>query len=644
MQQFVNWGSESPEQKAARARWEEEQYQQWLNRKLFEARRGSSSQQATAAVVGGGSVQQGIPNMWCWVMQGPNETSKLWMVNVTTGERVLIGSTDKNYLVGLAVDPNSSRLFAMSGGDVGRKLWTVNTENGEAEAIGVTDISIPDITIGADNVLRGWTETGDNPISINKQTGEVTVTSSSLSSYETGVANSIIENCIMVKVSNDLNRVDYTTGAYSLVCSYDIPNNGSNVSSFKNSMSNSPITNKYIAITRDEENNTAEFSNFYLIDEAGNVTYLSTVPFGVSGVAYHASTFEVNGTPSADWQSVSGGEEGSTGAATETSAGVWKIVGSNGGTESIAWNYIKKHFTGAARITIKYKYSTVDENQTYDYGFYNVDPHEPTGEPGGQGYKRVKFYPENGSWQILVPYGWVSIGIYSTDDVSGPGTIELEITEEPLTLPASSGSIVFSGLEQGQGGAYIASPNYQISDWLPGTGDYTVEWFQYQTAAGHPRVFSIGPDTAAKFGVSIEGDTLYTWPNGNSWVIGTYLNEWHHYALVRKDNVTRLYVDGQAVGTGQADTNDIANTVYDLYIGSDGLSQGDSFEGKITNFRWTNSAVYLANFSPVTSPLSALAQTKLLLLGGSDLIQVVDSSQNNILDYQNTEWSSSTPF
>jgi hypothetical protein len=213
--------------------------------------------------------------------------------------------------------------------------------------------------------------------------------------------------------------------------------------------------------------------------------------------------------------------------------------------------------------------------------------------------------------------------------------------------PASSGTIIFNGLDVGSGGSYVAAPNATITTWLPGDNDFTVEWFQYQTAGGgHPRVFSIGPDTGAKYGVSIEANSIYTWPGGNNYAIGkTYVNTWIHVALVRESGMTRCYIDGTQVSTAKSNAVTITGSTFDFYIGSDGLSQGDGFTGKITNFRWTNAVVYTgSSFTPISSPLTQLTQTKLLLLGGSEANPVVDSTGINTLDYEYTTWSSDTPF
>jgi len=221
------------------------------------------------------------------------------------------------------------------------------------------------------------------------------------------------------------------------------------------------------------------------------------------------------------------------------------------------------------------------------------------------------------------------------------------ISWEPSPAPESSGTIVFNGLDPDSGGSYVAAPNATITTWLPGNGDFTIEWFQYQTlGGGHPRVFSIGPDTSAKYGVSIEANSIYTWPGGNSYAIGkTYVNAWIHVALVRESGTTRCYIDGTRVGTPQLNAVTVTGGTYDLYIGSDGISDGDGFQGKITNFRWTNAVVYTGtSFTPIDAPLTILPDTKLLLLGGSAANPVVDSTGINTLDYDNTTWSADTPF
>jgi hypothetical protein len=251
-----------------------------------------------------------------------------------------------------------------------------------------------------------------------------------------------------------------------------------------------------------------------------------------------------------------------------------------------------------------------------------------------------KSMDDNMSYVLSNTYGY---NITKKTDLMGTFTNYKINWGEPAE---SSGTILFNGLDPQDGGSYVSAPGSTITTWLPGTGNFTVEWFQYQTQlTAHPRVFSIGPDTTPKYGVSIESNNIYTWPGGNSYAIGkTYQNTWIHVALVRTTGTTKCYIDGTQVGTAQANAVTITGSTYDLYIGSDGISAGDGFPGKITNFRWTNSVVYSGNFTKPSSPLTVLPQTKLLLLGGSPSNPVVDSTGINSLTNFNTTWGPDSPF
>jgi hypothetical protein len=251
-----------------------------------------------------------------------------------------------------------------------------------------------------------------------------------------------------------------------------------------------------------------------------------------------------------------------------------------------------------------------------------------------------RYMDDNMAYELSTTYGY---NITKRTDVMGTMSNYIINWGSPAE---SSGTILFNGLDPQSDGSYVSAPKETIVNWLPGTNNFTVEWFQKQTSlTSHPRVFSIGPDTTPKYGVSIESNNIYTWPGGNSYTIGkTYLDTWIHVALVRTTGTTKCYIDGTQVGTAQANAVSISGSTYDFYIGADGLSAGDGFPGKITNFRWTNSAVYNGNFTKPNSPLTVLTQTKMLLLGGSHSNPVVDSTGINNLTNFNTTWGSDSPF
>lgn len=228
----------------------------------------------------------------------------------------------------------------------------------------------------------------------------------------------------------------------------------------------------------------------------------------------------------------------------------------------------------------------------------------------------------------------------------------------PPVNPLGSGTIVFNGENPLTTGSFVAATAEDINGWLPQAADgFTIEWFQkYDSAhsSGTGRVWSLGKDTQAEIGVSQEG-LLYVWPVGVSadWDLagGNPDGRWAHVALVYEAAATELaiYLDGVRCGHSTTATFNLDNTTkqYSLYIGSDGLSASNGWAGSITNFRWVNGLLQSPSelqYPVPTAPLSETAETRLLLLGGSQTDPVKDATDINHLTYSNVTWSSSSPF
>jgi hypothetical protein len=145
--------------------------------------------------------------------------------------------------------------------------------------------------------------------------------------------------------------------------------------------------------------------------------------------------------------------------------------------------------------------------------------------------------------------------------------------------------------------------------WAFGTGDFTIEWFQYQTDnSQYPRIFSIGVYPAQSIGCSIEGGTFYTWfPNAQSFgLLENYKNVWIHFAIVRRSGILYVYKNGIQFGSGQANTTNITNSSTTLYIGVENGGNVDTFYGgRISNIRIVKGlAVYTGNFTVPTNNLN----------------------------------------
>jgi hypothetical protein len=195
----------------------------------------------------------------------------------------------------------------------------------------------------------------------------------------------------------------------------------------------------------------------------------------------------------------------------------------------------------------------------------------------------------------------------------------------------------FSG--GGNSYSFISSVNSFIdtpasSDWAVGTGDFTIEWFQYQTTtSGFQRAFTVDDFNSIDIGVSVENATFYYWANSSvrySSSGATTTNVWIHWAVVRQSGVTKIYKNGTQLGSQISDTNNITNIVDELSIGNENTASTlAAFVGYITNFRWVKGlAVYTGNFTTPTSALSATASAN--PYGGSNT-QAIGSGFTKLL-------------
>ena len=221
-------------------------------------------------------------------------------------------------------------------------------------------------------------------------------------------------------------------------------------------------------------------------------------------------------------------------------------------------------------------------------------------------------------------------------------------------------------------------------------GDFTIEWFQYQTndkGNTATRIFQIGNfeengnSNQAEFGFSIEaygnelyGNELYVAikgydHDGNGIVnsddafmgytvdmdieIGNVYNKWLHFAIVRNNDIIRLYVNGKRAS--KILDNGLPNNINtirnkNLCIGNETIpSDNTAFEGHITNFRWINGqALYSGdlntenNFQLPTSPLTALPGTKLLFLAQNKAPYA--NGKDAVTTVSNITWSPKSPF
>ena len=209
------------------------------------------------------------------------------------------------------------------------------------------------------------------------------------------------------------------------------------------------------------------------------------------------------------------------------------------------------------------------------------------------------------------------MGILRTDKISG-----LE------TPTAVTGSVVFDGT-----GDYLQTPDSEI--FSLGTNDYTIEgWFYLTTLSATQRIFGQRAADAGSIQMLLEtnasGELRYYFAISDSsknvgGVVATQINTWHHIAVVRKNLVHTLYVDGVSVATNSTDTGTLNNRSQPFSIGRQGDYTSDAFNGHISNFRiCKGTAVYTSDFTVPIHALEVTQDTVLLCCNNPDSVTASD--------------------
>lgn len=180
---------------------------------------------------------------------------------------------------------------------------------------------------------------------------------------------------------------------------------------------------------------------------------------------------------------------------------------------------------------------------------------------------------------------------------------------------------------------YVSVPG--SSAFAFGTGNYTIEWFQYETDSNtFPRIYWYG--TTPSLGISFESTTPYSWPGASSLgtsILGTYKNAWRHFAVVRISSKLYIYKDGVLLSSalGVSNATNITDTTSTWYIGSKAGSgvASEQFAGSITSFRVCKGiGVYTGAF---TKPTSKLGQTQSANPYGGSNTSAISAGQCSLL-------------
>ena len=204
-------------------------------------------------------------------------------------------------------------------------------------------------------------------------------------------------------------------------------------------------------------------------------------------------------------------------------------------------------------------------------------------------------------------------------------SVEHDASLIQTSLP--SGSMIFNGSTSAV--KYSANSTFVL-----GSADFTVDlWANVSNARSNQTFYDAGGDvnSSGSFAFWIEGGQLKIRRNGTNDISismdASWWNSYHHYAAVRTGGKFKIYVDGVM----KAEGSDLAYSITRNapVVGILNNFSGYELQGDLRNIRVVKgTALYSANFTPPTVPLSKVSGTILLLLAQNSNNPTADSSDN----------------
>jgi hypothetical protein len=160
-----------------------------------------------------------------------------------------------------------------------------------------------------------------------------------------------------------------------------------------------------------------------------------------------------------------------------------------------------------------------------------------------------------------------------------------------------------------------------------GTGDFTVEFWINPSSVGLSDIIDTrsAGDSVNAYSVQFDGTNLNWSNNGNYLSVPVSyfpIGSWTHVAYTRASGTMKVFVNGTQYGSSITLTNDYTNTRFDIGI----AVRVYYYTGYISNLRVVKgSAVYTSNFTPSTTPLTAVTNTQLLTCQSN---RFIDNSTN----------------
>ena len=155
--------------------------------------------------------------------------------------------------------------------------------------------------------------------------------------------------------------------------------------------------------------------------------------------------------------------------------------------------------------------------------------------------------------------------------------------------------------------AFDGSDYITINHDALGTGDWTIEGWAYFNATSTQYVFDFRNGSTTSPALAFQDGDLRYITNAVYRIysgVTPSVNTWYHFAVVKYNGTTTLYIDGSSTGTYTDSLDYVGNST--AMIGNYNANSAYGINGYIEDFRVTRGlARYTANFTPPTEALEA---------------------------------------
>jgi hypothetical protein len=200
-------------------------------------------------------------------------------------------------------------------------------------------------------------------------------------------------------------------------------------------------------------------------------------------------------------------------------------------------------------------------------------------------------------------------------------------------------------------GDWLSSPTNSAFEF--GSGNFTIEyWFYVNSIPSGSAVGLLSKrvdgSIYAPFNMFLSAGgvlNLYMSTSGSNWEVGPLsttalaTGTWYHVAVTRSSNTVYMFLNGTSVGSTGTLSGALVTNSAALTIGANSESPASvtRLNGYISNLRFVKgTAVYTANFTPSTTPLTAITNTSLLTCQSN---RFIDNSTNALTITRNGDVS-----